>query len=126
MTCTHSRVRAVLCAVDCLCGCGCRNRGVVDGADFAGELPEVVIGTIPVVINPHFTDSVEFHFAPASVHHLLESSLWKRLCDAAASTSGDGAALAARLGLAQKEVEEINAYYHPIHTKPGGIPVKFS
>jgi hypothetical protein len=101
--------------------CFCRNRGVVDGADFAGELPDVLVGSVPVQMSPFYVHDTEFHFASASVHQLLESSLFKRLCDAAAATSGDAAAFSARLGLAKPVVDEIQAHYHPTFTKPGAL-----
>jgi hypothetical protein len=99
-----------------------RNRGVVDGSDFAGELPDVMVGSIPVMINEHFTDSFDFHFVPASVHQLLETALFKRVSDAVAQGSTpEAVALATRLGVTQKDIDALNAFYTPVITKPGII-----
>jgi hypothetical protein len=108
--------RSARCAV-------CRTRGVVDGADFAGECPEVVVAVIPpppVMSQPRgdgsdpngpaYKGDPEFHFAPASVHHLLETKLFEQLV---ATAIGRGnPAIASAVGVTSLDIEAVAEFYH--------------
>ena len=87
---------------------GDTNRGVVDGADFAGETPDVL--TVKGVTGEG--KEVDYHFAPACVHHLLETRTFD-LVQEAAKRKGERP-----VNVTASDVEELEEYYSPQFVRP--------
>ncbi len=106
-----------------------RDRGVVDGADFAGECPAVAVCSVPQEhelgrrsdgtspYGPAPKGAMELHFAPACVHHILETTLVQQLLGTAEGTGV--AAVSAALNLSPEEAAALRALYPKEHIAPG-------